>query len=88
MLWTNSPVENVTLFIFVESYSMILVSSWVPSLSFSVMLSRPVVVVYDADVRLGGVESVLYDIAEDRCAVLALFQMSVMPPGCIATFLG
>ena len=59
-----------------------------PNFSLSVIFSRPVVVAYDADVRLGGVESVLYDIAEDRCAVLALFQMSVMPPGCIATFLG
>ena len=36
---------------------MILVSSCAPSFSLRVIFSTPVVVVYDADVRSGGVES-------------------------------
>ena len=88
MLCVKSLAENVTFPTFEELYSTILVSLWVPSFSLRVIFSTLVAMVYDADVKPGGVESVLYDIAADRCAVLALFQMSVMPPGCIATFRG
>ena len=53
-----------------------------------VRLSIPVVTAYVADVRPGLVVSPVYDMAADRWSVLALFHMSVMPPGCIATFRG
>ena len=78
---------NVILPDFVESYSVIFVESCDAISSDIVTFSLPDTVLYEVEDIVGGMVS-SSNMADVRGAALELPQMSVMPPGCIATFRG
>ena len=83
----NAFAANVTLPDFVESYSIIFVELYAAMSSNSVTSRLPEIVPYIMEDIEGDMVS-SSDMADVRCAVFELPQMSVMPPGCIVMFRG